>query len=368
MSQSLKDVASPTQSDCVPRILALHARNNPKAIAIEALGRPPLTYGRLQGFLEQFAQHLNSLGIGRHDRVALVMPNGPEMAVAFLTTTACCVLAPLNPAYRAEEFEFYLSDLKVQAVIVPARSHSPVRTVAERLSILVLELSPDLNAEAGLFTVSGSSRGLPRLNGFASPADTALLLHTSGTTSRPKLVPLTHTNICLSAGNVARALQLSAGDRCLNIMPLFHIHGLIGAVLSSMVSGASVVCSPGFVAPQFFDWLEAFHPTLVYCGPDHAPVYSAAGAKKRQVSFGTAPPHPLLFGTTPAPGDGRTGESLPGTSDRVLRDDPAPPNGQQSAAPAGAQAGVSGSRGCLREIAVVDDKGNFLGPGVSAKL
>ncbi len=89
----------------------------------------------------------------------------------------------------------------------------------------------------------------------------ALVLHTSGTTSRPKIVPLTHTNICTAAHNLQAALELVESDRCLNVLPLFHVSGLISAVLASLVAGASVVCTPGFYAPQFFAWLAEFRPT-----------------------------------------------------------------------------------------------------------
>ena len=96
---------------------------------------------------------------------------------------------------------------------------------------------------------------LPKAN------DIALILHTSGTTSRPKMVPLTHANLLASAGNIAATLQLSEADRCLNVMPLFHIHGLVGALLSSLMAGGSVVCTAGFEIEHFFPWLEAFRPT-----------------------------------------------------------------------------------------------------------
>src|SRR5205823_5790991 len=103
--------------------------------------------------------------------------------------------------------------------------------------------------------------GRTLLPGFAQPDDVALVLHTSGTTSRPKLVPLTHTNICTAAHNMQVALELTAEDRCLSMMPLFHIHGLIGATLSPLVAGGSVVCTPGFDVTKFFEWLDEFHPT-----------------------------------------------------------------------------------------------------------
>ncbi len=104
-------------------------------------------------------------------------------------------------------------------------------------------------------------QGTPAQDGFGQPEDTALVLHTSGTTSRPKMVPLTQSNICSSGHNIAVTLELTEKDRCLNIMPLFHIHGLIGALVASLTAGASVVCSPDFDAEGVFGWMDALEPT-----------------------------------------------------------------------------------------------------------
>jgi amino acid adenylation domain-containing protein len=183
------------------------------------------------------------------------------MAVAFVAVSAGATIAPLNPAYRDSEFDFYLTDLRAQAVMVQAGVDSPARAVAQARGIPVVELFPLLEAEAGLFTLSGPQGLRAARSGFAQPGDVALVLHTSGTTSGPKLVPLTQANICTSAQNIQAALGLVETDRCLNIMPLFHIHGLVGATLSSLAAGASVVCTPGFYAPQFFEWTEEYHPT-----------------------------------------------------------------------------------------------------------
>ena len=202
---------------------------------------------------------LNALGLGRQDTVAVVLPNGPEMATAFLATSAALTSAPLNPAYRASEFEFYLADLQARAVIVPAGGDSPVVEVARQMHIAVLELAPtDL---AGAFELQGEALPARAPGGLAEPGDVALALHTSGTTARPKLVPLTQRNLSASAANIRGTLALTPADRCLNIMPLFHIHGLLAALCASLSAGASVVATPGFDAPHFFQWLEEFQPT-----------------------------------------------------------------------------------------------------------
>ena len=91
---------------------------------------------------------LNTLGVGRGDRVGIVLPNGPEMATAFLGVAAGAVAAPLNPAYRAEEFEFYLSDLGAKALVVAAGGTGPALAAARKLGIFVFELHPSAEARA----------------------------------------------------------------------------------------------------------------------------------------------------------------------------------------------------------------------------
>ena len=231
------------------------------ASAIVAPGRKPLFYGSLLRQAEEIIEALRAFGIRRHDRVAVVLPNGPEMAVGFFAVAAGATCAPLNPAYRQAEFEFYMGDLGAKALLVADGLESPSRDVARRLEVPIIELTPSLSAEAGAFTLA-SERRLPCPSfDVTQPNDIGLVLHTSGTTSRPKIVPLTQANLCASAEHISSTLQLRPSDRCLNVMPLFHIHGLVGALLSSVASGGSVVCSPGFDAEQFFAWLDAHEPT-----------------------------------------------------------------------------------------------------------
>jgi acyl-CoA synthetase (AMP-forming)/AMP-acid ligase II len=221
---------------------------------------------------------LSAFGLGREDRVALVLPNGPEMATAFLGIASSAVCAPLNPGYRFEELDFYLSDLAVKAVVVEPASDSPARAVASSRGIEVIELASSFSAPAGAFSLSGSN-GRTANQRPAEGADIALLLHTSGTTSRPKLVPLLHRNLCASADNIARTLGLSSDDCCLSIMPLFHIHGLVAALLSSLAAGGSVVCAGGFSAPRFFTCLATFRPTWYTAVPTmHQAILAQADA------------------------------------------------------------------------------------------
>ena len=246
---------------CIYHLLEDQAQRAPNALAILAPGRAPLSYGHLRSHIDSVIQTLHVMGLGLSDRIAMVLPNGPEMAVTFLAVASGATCVPLNPAYTANEFDFYLADLNVKALIIQAGMDSPVRAVAQARNISIIELSPIFEAEAGLFTLTGTAQTPPALHGFAQPDDVALVVHTSGTTSRPKIVPLTHANICTSAHYLGRAIELVTSDRCLNVMPLFHPHGLVNTMLASLIAGASVVCTPGFFAPQFFEWMTEFHPT-----------------------------------------------------------------------------------------------------------
>jgi acyl-CoA synthetase (AMP-forming)/AMP-acid ligase II len=236
-------------------IIETIAAGKEEAPAILAPERAPLSHGGLRALIQRTGAALGHHGIGHGDRVAILLPNGPEMATAFMAVSAYATTAPLNPAYREDELDFYLKDINAKAILVMAEETGPIVGVAHHLKIAVLRLSPDHAAPAGTFTIEGPTVGAPVTPKLAATGDTALLLHTSGTTSRPKLVPLSHGNIIASANNIGAILALTAADRCLNIMPLFHIHGLIAAVRSSLAAGGSVYCTPGFNALRFFAWL-----------------------------------------------------------------------------------------------------------------
>ena len=265
-----------------------HAERQANAPAVLAPGRAPLTYGALWRQVEQTGDALTRMGIGRNDRVALVLPNGPEMVVGFLGVSAAAICAPLNPDYRAQELEFYFTDLKVKALVIQTGWGDIARNVARALGISIIDLSPVSEGEAGVFELSGPER--PDSSSFAAPGpdDVALMLHTSGTTSRPKMVPLSHGNLCASALNIGASLGLGENDRCLDVMPLFHVHGLIGGALSSLVAGGSVMVVPRFEAETFFKSLPLDRPTWYTAVPTmHQAVLSFA-AKNGQEMTGHA--------------------------------------------------------------------------------
>ena len=233
-------------------------------IAISAPGRNPLTYRDLRAHVDATLASLNALGVGRNDRVAIVLANGPEMAACYIACASGTASAPLNPSYRAEEFEFYLSDLNAKALIVEAASTSPAIEVAQKLGVRVVDLIVADGAPAGSFQLvarAGGAVTATPTGSYSGSADIGMVLHTSGTTSRPKIVPLSVGNLCASAANIRNTLQFTPQDIGLNIMPLFHIHGLIAGVLAPLSAGSQVFCTPGFNALKFFAWMDEARPT-----------------------------------------------------------------------------------------------------------
>lgn len=264
------------------------------APAISAPSRSPLSFGALRTLIDTTLATLNGLGIGRNDRVAIVLANGPEMATCFMACASGVASAPLNPAYRADEFEFYLSDLNAKALIVERDSSSPAIAVAQKLGVRLIDLVVPEGAPAGQFTLQprdGAGGTAIAHGGFAEPGDVSMVLHTSGTTSRPKIVPLSQGNLAASATHIRRTLQFSATDCGLNIMPLFHIHGLIAGVLSPLAAGSQVFCTPGFNALKFFAWMDEAKPTWYTAVPTMHQAIVGRASKNLDVIAR----HPLRF-------------------------------------------------------------------------
>jgi acyl-CoA synthetase (AMP-forming)/AMP-acid ligase II/acyl carrier protein len=239
-------------------LLDYQHQHRPETSAVESVGGAAFTYAQLAKQAETTRLLLRDAGVAVDDAVALVLPDGPLTAAAFVTVATAAATAPLNPTYTAAEFDFYFEQLSVRAVIVPQGAAGEAVRAAHGRNLTVLEL---IEHPAGGFTLRADRAAAPAADAAVTSTSVALLLHTSGTTAKPKVVPLTHANLCASARNIANALGLTDADRCLTVMPLFHVHGLIGALLSTLTSGGSVVCAPGFQSPRFLDWLGQVRPT-----------------------------------------------------------------------------------------------------------
>ncbi len=224
-------------------LLSIGAARRP---ALTVPGGGSLDYDALRRNVDALALELGRRGIEPGDRVAASLPNGLPLVLAFFATAcARAASAPLNPAYTRDEYAFYLDDIGPKAIFVPPGGQPLAREAAASLGIAVLEIALDA---AGSLTLDGVP--LPPGAPAAGPHDddAALFLHTSGTTSRPKGVPLTHRNLCASARNIVRWYEISADDVSLCVMPLFHVHGLVFSTLATLYAGASEIVVEKFSA------------------------------------------------------------------------------------------------------------------------
>ena len=362
----------------IANLLKAQHRDRPAAPALLAPQRPPATYADLWEQARHCATILRALGLDRRARIGVCVPNGPEAAAATLTVAAAATCAPLNPAYRADEFRFYLQDARAEAVIVLQSEQGPIREVAAELGLVVLDLVVDPEAPAGCFELRSAAAALRRAAAFTDPecpggwpgaADVALILHTSGTTARPKIVPLSQANLIASASSIAAHLALTADDRCLNVMPLFHIHGLVGTLLSTVAAGGSIVCTPGFDEHAFFDWVAEFAPSWYTAVPTIHQAIVANGAAYRE----RAPTHRFRFARSSSaalpPTTLAALESLLGApvveaygmteASHQMATNPLPPRARKPGS-VGLPAGV--------EIAILDDAGRELAQGATGEI
>ncbi|XP_021895309.1 oxalate--CoA ligase-like [Carica papaya] len=246
-------------------LLKKTATDFPNNRALSVSGKLDLTHSQLQQLIDEAASLLVASGINPGDVVALSFPNTVEFVVMFLAVIRCrAVAAPLNSAYTDEEFEFYLSDSESKLLIVPQEGIKSAQAAASRLNIphvtatlsvsdipkIVLSSKPDSSPESVAALVN-------------DPSDVALFLHTSGTTSRPKGVPLTQLNLAASVSNIKSVYKFTESDSTVIVLPLFHVHGLMTALLSSLLAGGAVALPAAgrFSASTFWADMIAYKAT-----------------------------------------------------------------------------------------------------------
>ncbi len=284
------DHSSP--ADTVAGLLPLDA----KGPALLGVDGDVVDHETLRREVDRLAAQLRSAGLGPKDRIAIVLPNGPEMALVLLATMSVGCAAPLNPKYREDEFRFYLDDLHASALVTFEGASPEAHAAAPGGMIPIMVRGKGLAIDLVAPLVGKSSAARPTAD------DHALVLHTSGTTSRPKIVPLRQRNLARSARNIASSLELTAGDRSLNVMPLFHIHGMMAGLLAPLSVGGSVVCTPGFDAFAFHRWVDEMRPSYYSAVPTmHQMVLARAPAPRPTTlrfvrSSSAALPKPVLEG------------------------------------------------------------------------
>jgi acyl-CoA synthetase (AMP-forming)/AMP-acid ligase II len=237
-------------------------------LAVVAPGQPGLTYAQLRQNLEHLIAQLHDFGLGQGDRIAIAMPNGAPMVITFLAAALTGTAAPLNPKYKQEEFSFYYDDTQAKALITLAEGiDNAIAAASPDMLLITAHVQPDSSLDFQLVRGTAPANPTPQSIPWPDEDAIAMILHTSGTTSRPKRVPLRHRNLIASARNVIGAYGLSEQDTTLCLMPLFHIHGLVGGLLSTLSSGGTLVCPNGFNALEFWKLVDTYKPTWYSAAP-----------------------------------------------------------------------------------------------------
>jgi oxalate---CoA ligase len=346
--------------------IELHAEKRPDAPALLTPGCPALSYQRLKNHITVTVRQLQQFGFDRGNRLAVVLPNGPELATTFLALSSNTTCAPLNPAYSPAELEFYLRATRSQALVVTVETERIAGEAARGLGLPVIHLVPENKEAAGLFRLEVEKGLLAPKTTVENSEEIGLVLHTSGTTGKAKIVPLSRVNLFHVGKNIADALELTQSDCGLNFMPLFHLHGL-GVVMSALYSGGSMVCASEFEAALFFGWLKEFRPTW----------YSAAPSFHQSILARAKAAHPEIVPTLRLI---RTGSAhLPMVAFRELEKvfnapviefwglSESGPDTCNGLASAGRRAGSVG-RAVGAEVGVVDEYGKTLGVGAIGEV
>lgn len=346
----------------IPELLIRGASDAPALLAPD---HRELTFHTLRRQIHTLAQRLVSFGLGG-ERIAIVMESGPNLVISLLAASICGTAVPLNPKYRTAEFSFFYEDADVKGLIAVPDTFPEAFAAAPPGTVVVQAVGEQ--SETLRFESTVSERSESRLK-IPLPDDVAILMHTSGTTKRPKSVPIRHRNVAASASNIVNAYSLTPDDRSLCVMPLFHIHGIVASLLAPLAGGGSVVCPPGFDARLFWGWVDKFHPTWYSAVPTmhqmllaradrHAEILSKKPFRFIRSCSSPLPPTvkkqlKTVFGAPVTEAYGMTETA------HQIASNPLPPGISKPGA-VGYGTGV--------EMAIMDEKGNLLPSGVPGEV
>jgi acyl-CoA synthetase (AMP-forming)/AMP-acid ligase II len=232
--------------------------DEPFVLAVD--GRQPLTYAQLRALLSSNDVDVSRFGVSGSDRLATILGDGPEFVVAFWVFSAKCAVCPINHKASDEEIYFTLQDLPAKAVVLRKEDNGRASGCP------IIEYTAH-STIVGLFSLAGAEVGNPPPKEPPTSSSIAIVLQTSGTTKKPKQVPLSHQNLMICGSNLAEMIQLEPGDRGLNMLPLFHVGGIMNSIIAPVLSKSSVVCGGPFVAASAFGWILEHRPTWYFGSP-----------------------------------------------------------------------------------------------------
>jgi len=253
--------------DAVLRRIARHAQRAPAALALLAPGRPALSYDALVRQIDYVVAKLAAAGLGQGKRIAVALPDGPEVALLLVAITGCATCAPISIATEERVARTLLERMRIDALVVAQDDDSAVLRAARALGVRLLRVAASPADPAGIFTLETAEASHTALVARGPEPDTiVLLLHTSGSTGAPKIVPLTHRNIIVPMDGRIELLRVTCEDRCLWVTPMHTGAGIRRSLFPTLCSGASIVCA-AFGIDIFFACLREFRPTFCCANP-----------------------------------------------------------------------------------------------------
>ncbi|MDA9983350.1 AMP-binding protein, partial [Gammaproteobacteria bacterium] len=336
--------------------------------ALSTPGREALSFFELYTLIEGTRSWFANHGFGAGDRIGLAVSQRPEMAAAFLATACSATAVPVNPNATLAENEALLAYLGVTALIVSEASGGICGDAAARIGITRILLTPLSDRPAGCFQLESERQCAASSRKSLTGTDVAFLMSTSGASNTPKIVPISHDLALTRAFTEAGAFELDRSDCCLNFRPLYLHSGLNAGLLVPLCVGGCVVLPPDFDARAFPDILLEQRVTWFLGNPAYNQAILERFAGNNQTnpspnlrfirsSSYSLPPDQMaalenLFGVPVL-------ERYGGTEAGIIARNPPPPEERRP--------GTVG-RAVDSELAVVDDQGRPLPPGVTGEV
>lgn len=263
---------APGRFQTIPEALAYWASATPDAVALLTPGCMPTTYRDLLVAVTRLAAELRARGLGRQDGIALLFPEGPDLSLALLAAISASIAVPLAWPNPDQEYRRVLENPRVRAVLASTAIPIPV------IDLPTFTFTPGPSGRLRDFRVAGPAIGDAVPERAPQADDIALIMHSSGTTGRAKLVPRTHRCLASTSRNLSEARLVTAADRCLSTGRAAYSQGITALTLP-IYSGGSVISAPGTDLETLSTCLRACPPTYFSTTPAFLRAIAAVGGE-----------------------------------------------------------------------------------------
>ena len=219
--------------------IRVHSEARPEQPAIVGSKFPPLSYRELQEQIDDVRTRLRQAGFDRDARIVVAIADNAQAALAIIAIASSAVAVPLDPKLTSAEVERCFALLRPNAVLALGDSDAAARRIAEQRDLPIIEAVFAQDGRLGLQLAVPKIGSALALDG--PDAETpAFILHTSGTTAEPNLVPFSHRNLMAVTARLQAWFALVAADRCLNVSPVYYSHALTTTVFPPLLTGGTI--------------------------------------------------------------------------------------------------------------------------------